>query len=481
MDEAAERVRLVSDDLDAIDLGDSRLNYRMRRVAKRVAADPSKSFPEVLATEAELEGFYRFFGNDKVTKEKLLEPHTSATVQRLTDRGTVLVVHDNTEFRFKGEGREGLGRVTRGGNGFFSHICLAVGADETRDPLGVLDIDVWTRSGESPTQLRKRDPKAYAALRWAGVATEQDRWFQMVERAEACAGAAASLVHLMDSEADDYGLLWNLINARRRFVLRLCYDRKLDAEATGSNTGEKALEFVSKAETLATRDVVLARRTRAKAGTGANRTQPRKERLSRIAFSARRVVLVRPHHAPRTAPKKLEVNIVAARETNAPEGETPVEWLLLTTEPIDSKAALLAVVDMYRGRWLIEEYFKALKTGCAFETRQLETANTIFKALALFAPVAWALLRMRTLSRLPGNFPIAMALSPTQIKILKTETGLPLRLNSSVLEGCLAVARLGGHIKNNGAPGWQVLGRGYTKLLTIEVGYKIAKRETSDR
>lgn len=481
MDEAAERVRLVSDDLDEVELGDSRLNYRMRRVAKRVAADPSKSFPEALATEAELEGFYRFFGNDKVTKEKILEPHASATVQRLVGRSTVLVVHDNTEFRFKGEGREGLGRVTRGGNGFFGHVCLAVGADETRDPLGVLDIDVWTRNGESPSQLRKKDPNSYLAMRRAGVATEQDRWFQMVERAELRAGAAASLVHLMDSEADDYVLLWNLINAKRRFVLRLCYDRKLDAEATGSIPGEKALEFVSKAETLATRDVMLARRSRPKAGTGAQRNQPRSERLSRIAFSARKVVIARPTHAPRTAPETLQVNIVAARETSASEEETPVEWLLLTTEPIERKEDLLAVVDMYRARWLIEEYFRALKTGCAFETRQLETSNTIFKALALFAPVAWALLRMRTLSRLPGNFPIAMALSPTQIKILKSETRLPLRLNSSVLEGCLAVARLGGHIKNNGAPGWQVLGRGYTKLLTLEVGYKIAKRETSDR
>jgi hypothetical protein len=462
-------------------LGDSRLNYRMRCIAKRVAADPSKSFPEALATEAELEGFYRFFGNDKVTKEKILEPHASATVQRLVGRSTVLVVHDNTEFRFKGEGREGLGRVTRGGNGFFGHVCLAVAVDETRDPLGVLDIDVWARNGESPSQLRKKDPKSYLAMRRAGVATEQDRWFQMVERAEARAAGAASLVHVMDSEADDYVLLWNLINAKRRFVLRLCYDRKLDAEATGSTPGEKALEFVSKAETLATRDVMLSRRNRPKAGSGANRTQPRSERLSSIAFSARSVVLVRPKHAARTASETLQVNIVAARETSAPEGETPIEWLLLTTEPIESKEDLLAVVDMYRARWLIEEYFKCLKTGCAFETRQLETSNTIFKALALFAPVAWALLRMRTLSRLPGNFPIAMALSPTQIKILKSETRLALRLNSSVLEGCLAVARLGGHIKNNGAPGWQVLGRGYTKLLTLEVGYKIAKRETSDR
>jgi hypothetical protein len=39
----------------------------------------------------------------------------------------------------------------------------------------------------------------------------------------------------------------------------------------------------------------------------------------------------------------------------------------------------------------------------------------------------------------------------------------------------LAIAAESGHIKNNGDPGWQVLGRGYEKLLHMELGYVIAK------
>ncbi len=141
----------------------------------------------------------------------------------------------------------------------------------------------------------------------------------------------------------------------------------------------------------------------------------------------------------------------------------------MTTEPIDTEEQVLRIVDYYRARWLIEEYFRAIKSGCAFQQRQLETKKTILNALAFFVPVAWALLRMRTLSRSEEQHPIALVLTKSQIKILKKETGLPLRVNSSLLEGCLAVARLGGHIKNNGAPGWQVLGRGYDRLLTLEM------------
>ena len=158
-----------------------------------------------------------------------------------------------------------------------------------------------------------------------------------------------------------------------------------------------------------------------------------------------------------------------------------MDWYLITSEPIETQEQILAVVDAYRARWLIEEYFKTIKTGCIFEERQLETKTTILKGLALFTPVAWALLRMRALSRSSERSPIATVLSPAQLAVLKKETGIPLRKNSSAADAYLAVARLGGHIKNNGPPGWQVLGRGYAKLLTLETGYKIAKSETCDR
>jgi IS4 transposase len=47
--------------------------------------------------------------------------------------------------------------------------------------------------------------------------------------------------------------------------------------------------------------------------------------------------------------------------------------MLYTSEPIDTAEQLLTIVDQYRSRWVIEEFFKALKTGCAFEKRQLES------------------------------------------------------------------------------------------------------------
>jgi hypothetical protein len=300
----------------------------------------------------------------------------------------------------------------------------------------------------------------------------------MVERVEEKVAARASLIHVMDSEADDYTLLWNLQNSKRRFVMRLCYDRRLDSEATGSRPNEKTKAFVARAKVRATREVSLARRKRAIAGGRSRRAAPRTQRDAVLAITARKVVLRRPSYVEQEeASPLLSVNVVAVREKSPPRGAVPVEWFLLTTEAIETQEQILAVVDAYRARWMIEEYFKALKSGCSVQKRQLESKATIEKALALFTPVAWALLRMRTLSRRSPNAPATTVLSAVQIKLLREQTKLPISTESNVLDAWSAVARLGGHLKNNGPPGWQLIGRGYSNLLILEAGYKIAKAE----
>src|SRR6478609_6237417 len=160
MDDSAKRVEAIADEMSAIDLGDHRLNFRGRRVMRSLAAKPGDSFPKALATEAELEGLYRFLGNEKVTPEAIRKPHVDSTLDRAAEHGTVLAIHDTTEFQFGGDGREGLGGTSRDGNKLFAHFCLVVSADGRRDPLGTIATQTWVRDG-NPTRssLRKRGAK----------------------------------------------------------------------------------------------------------------------------------------------------------------------------------------------------------------------------------------------------------------------------------------------------------------------------------
>jgi hypothetical protein len=129
-------------------------------------------------------------------------------------------------------------------------------------------------------------------------------------------------------------------------------------------------------------------------------------------------------------------------------------------------------VDCYHARWVIEEYFKAIKTGCQYESRQLETAESLLNALAIFAPVAWRLLLLRHLARSDGKATATDALTAKQVQVHKAVAKKPLPAKPTAREAMLAIAALGGHIKNNGDPGWLVLGRGLHDLLLLELGWR---------
>jgi len=139
-------------------------------------------------------------------------------------------------------------------------------------------------------------------------------------------------------------------------------------------------------------------------------------------------------------------------------------------------AEICQVVDWYRSRWVIEEYFKALKTGCAYEKRQLETFHALRNALALFAPMAWQLLLLRTEARHRPESPAAVVLSDEQITVLGAVVKKPLPPNPTARHVMLAVAALGGHLPRNGDPGWLILARGLEKLETLTLGWRLRGR-----
>jgi hypothetical protein len=458
----------VVSEFAAADLGDPRRGRRLATIAARLEAKPAAPFPRALATEADLEGFYRFVRNEAVTFQALLQPHVAATRGRMAGHPTVLAVHDTSEFRFGGT-RKGLGRLTEAGHGFLGHFTHAVTADGTRVPMGTLAVESWARQGPTVTALRKQGKLSYAETQ--ALPNEQDRWFRGVAAAEFAAQGSASLIHVMDSEADDYDLMGKLVQAGCRWVIRLCYDRALATAQPGQPT--KTKELVAKRRVVCRRQVQLSRRRRQPGGAKRRRTRVRKERLATLGISATPVVLRRPYYC-KASPEALPVNIVSVRELNPPTDDEPVEWLLITTEPIATEEQILNVIDFYRGRWVIEEFFKALKTGCAIEKRQLESWHTLHNALGLLIPVAWNLLRLRTVARMDGGAPASTVLTGVQLEVLRRASHTPLPRKPSARDTMLAIARLGGYHPSNGEPGWQLLGRGYQDLLMMVVGYQLA-------
>lgn len=450
------------------DLGDARLDRRLGTVASAMAEEPSRSFPEAMPP-SDLEGAYRLFGNGRVEMQKVIEPHQQQTVRRVSELEEVVVAHDTTELRFKGESRRNLGTLGTAGQGFLAHVGLAVMA-ERGDPLGVLHVETWARTKDSVSKRRKRGEITQVEAQ-RSKDRESLRWCRGVEAVAERIDGCTSPVHVMDSEADDYGVIFPMVEGNHRFVIRLGYDRAIEAEGPTRYVRELAEETTVVAE----RQVhVSPRKATVSSGKG-KRRKKRAGRTAKLAISATQTSLRRPQKmSSADAPKSVELNVVYAREVDAPDGEDPIEWVLLTTEPIEAPEQLLRIVDYYRRRWVIEEYFKAIKTGCSMESRQLETLESLLIAFGVFVPIAWALLRLRTLSRIP-DATAEQVLTPTQVQILTQHARGKLKADEpTARDALLAVARLGGHLKSNGDPGWIVLTRGYTTLMQLEQGYRLA-------
>ena len=447
----------IADEVANADLGDLRLAKRLIALVTSVVDRPAESFPKAL-DDAELEAAYRFFGNDRVTPDAILAPHYRQTAKRAAQHERVLVVHDTSQFEFNGSvTREGLGRLVNPGQGFFGHFSLAVAANGAREPLGLLAIE---------TLFRLDKPKPKSQRRNSDSRGESARWPRGIEAAEQLLGGRSRAIHIMDREADSYPILACLHDTARSYVIRAFQNRVLVGER------EQHLRDAAKAAKRSfEREVPLSRRPHIPGAPG-KRHPARKGRLARLSFAATTVEIPRTAKAKKASSKSIELNVVYVVERRPPRGEPPVEWFLLTDLPVATTDEIAFVVDCYRGRWMIEEYFKALKTGCAYEKRQLETAHSLLNAMAVLAPVAWRLLLLRHLAREAPDRPASVALTPTQLDVLHAVAKRPIPANPTVQDAMLAIAGLGGHLPRNGDPGWLVLGRGMHDLLLLELGWR---------
>ena len=423
---------------------------------------PAASFPEALGDSAALEGAYRFFGNEAVTPAAVMGPHIRETAVRCLEHPAVIVAHDTTAFIFPGDKRRGLGRMqTKTERGFFAQVALAISFDERREPLGVLHMETWTRTAQLK-ESKKKTPRE----RQKDGDRESLRWGRGVQ---SVGGALPTdrVIHVMDREADDYILLASLVEEEHRFVLRSKVDRRV-AEA------DLLTEALAPLPVMLKREVPLTARKQSRFAHNAKIHPTRSERVATLSIKAGPVTLLRPRDLMGKLPRQIPLHVVVVEELSPPAGEPPVEWRLYTTEPIATAADLERIVDGYRCRWRIEELFKVLKTGCAIEKRQLEHGHSLMNALAVYLPIAWRILRLRTLAQTDAKRPASKVLSELQLRILRRVGRTTLPRAPTAADALTAIAALGGHLRRNGPPGWITLARGYERLLTLEEGAGLA-------
>lgn len=150
------------------DLGDARLNARLRTLVDAFTARPAASIPEACADAVDQTD--RFFANPGVRADAIRAAHYADTTARcVAAPGPIVLASDTTWLDFRIHPRtRGLGyQQHRDQHGLVLHSTLACTADGV--PLGLLDQRAWARDPADFGQRRRRNQRATAdkeSRRW---------------------------------------------------------------------------------------------------------------------------------------------------------------------------------------------------------------------------------------------------------------------------------------------------------------------------
>ncbi len=288
-------------------------------------------------------------------------------------------------------------------------------------------------------------------------------------REEALRNPATRLICLADSEADIYEVM---VEGMREpgtidWIIRACQNRALLLENSQKHAEHYVRDAVLSRPALFERTIQVRGRKAKVACETRGRRQPRKSRKAVVAVRAMRLTL-RPPFRPDHRLPAITINVVSVSEVNPPPNDEPVEWLLLTSLPIDDIEQVQRVIQYYCVRWMIEVFFRVLKSGCRVEERLFEYMDRLLTCLAIYVIVAWRTLYVCRLGRSCPDISCEAVFEPAEWKsvwkVMRRENppahppplGMFIRL----------VAQLGGYVNRKRAdpPGPQTLWIGLQRM-----------------
>jgi hypothetical protein len=437
-------------------LGDKRRTKRMVKLATQLATKPDAATPEQTEKWGDCKAAYRLVDQEEVDFDAVSAPHCAMT--RAVQPGVWLVINDTTEINF-GYDRAiaGVGRVgSAQGRGFYLHTALIASA-ERDEIVGLAAQDLYLR----PLQKVKR---VSSAKRKQQTARETDVWGRVIDRVGR-APQGARFVHVCDRGADNFDVFCHLVEQHDGWVIRAAQLQRCVRTAQNDNCSLQ--EALHEQPLLGCYELQVR----------ANKQQP--ARTAHIEVRCARIVMPLPQtgtsrYVRDCGVREVPMGVVEAREVNPPKGVKPLQWMLLTSEPVDGFDDAWRIIAWYEKRPLIEEYHKCLKTGCSVEQRQYHTADRLAPVIGMLSVLAVRLLQLKMVARQEPERPAARVVPATWLsalpKLLKKHKGIV-----TVRDFFRGLASLGGFLgrKSDGEPGWQTIWRGLETLLQCLRGAEI--------
>jgi hypothetical protein len=355
----------------------------------------------------------------------------------------VLFVQDTSELDFlTHRALKGTGHLNDIGRGFLMHSCLAILPDTTNPKiLGLAHQTVWAWDAfrrRTATKIQRQKRR-----------NEADLWAETIE-AIGPAPEHTTWVSVGDRASDVFSYVRRARTLGWHCLLRVNQERRI---MTDAHVPGYLKRHVRSPSARATKTITV----RGREGN------PNRQVALQVAWTA---LTLQP---PANRPEKYELPQPGWR-IRCWNDDEDMEWILFSTVPIEHAEAALACISWYEHRWLIEEYHKCLKTGCAIEKRQLTTSSGMPALLGFLALTAVRLLQLRGMARAnPEKWAADAGIEPLFLALVAA------RLNRNVASLTIAqfwrgMAMLGGFLgrKGDSEPGWQTLWDGWRRLQDME-------------
>ena len=375
----------AAEQFDSCDLGDARRTARAVTMAAQFAANPSGSTPEQTETWADCKAAYRLFDCEDVTFAGLATPHWQRTKARTS--GHYLLLGDTTVVSFDGDRQiSGMGIVTDGSaKGYLLHSSLLVSADSSHQVLGLAGQTIYYRQRVSKREKQRQRLKRRR---------ESEIWGEVIEQVGP-PPENVRFTHVFDRGGDNFEAYCHLLLNRTDWVIRAAQLTRLIVTPAGQQA--QLGEYLQSCPVAGTYELEVK----------ANHNQPARTALVEVRFG--QIGLPAPRDCGRFAREcditYITMHAVEVREVNPPPGAEPLRWVLLTSHVVTTFEEALEVITYYEQRPLIEEFHKALKTGCRLEDRLYETAQRWEAVTAMLSIVAVRLLQLKTVAKADPDRP----------------------------------------------------------------------------
>ena len=457
-------------EFDGVDFGDQRLNNRFRSLIIDLLGHCGNTLASSFGSWAKIKASYRFFANPRVTFNSMLEPHIAASLSRLSSCSTALIIQDTTYFDFSARKKaSGLDLVHRGSHGGISkglmlHNTLAVTTDGV--PLGILDQRFIDRKSLRKNGIevgRGGDHREEPVKE-----KESQRWIDVIRACHEFDVGDCRMVHVCDREGDFYELFRDAASIGEHVLIRASRNRAINKEKRRDEP------------TTWLFDELMNRRAQGRTTVRLQVNGRKKYRDATLSIIYKPISMPPPRKRRVSKDGELpmvQLTAIMAVEKRATKSHDKLCWVLLTDLPISSTEQAIEKVHWYTKRWNIEVFHKVLKSGCAVEKAQLETADRLKKYIVLKSVVAWRLFWLTRMSQEDEEASCDVVLDKLEWSLLyrkfnKTRT-VPSQV-PTLKQAMIWIARLGGYIArpSDPPPGVISLWRGWERLTQMVDDYR---------